>query len=76
MRVRVRIDTLSDANDFVNAVSNVLEPVYLVIGSHDIKVSGKSLFGVAHASEFDDIWCECTRDIYTRIEKFVITGEQ
>jgi hypothetical protein len=76
VRVKIRIDTLSEVNAFVNAVADVQEPIYIVNDSRDIKVSGKSLFGVAHASEFDDIWCECEKDIYTKIEKFVVTGER
>jgi hypothetical protein len=51
--------------------SQVKADVYLT-NNKGLKVDGKSFLGVAHAHEFDDLWCECEKDIYMQIKKFVI----
>jgi hypothetical protein len=70
MRVKVELVTINDVIDFVNIATSVKEPVYLV--GEDFKVSAKSLLGVRYSMEWSELWCECERDIYTKIEKFVV----
>lgn len=70
MRVKVSLVTMTDVVQFVGIATKVKEPVYLV--GQDFKVSAKSLLGAAYTMEWDETWCECERDIYTKIEKFVI----
>ena len=70
MRAKIRLDTLKDINQFVAICSKVSVPVHITDGA-GLKVSGKSLLGVMYAMEFDNIWCECERDIYQDIEKFI-----
>ena len=71
MRVRVRLDTMKDINQFVVACSKVGAPVYITDGA-GLKVSAKSVLGVMYSMEFDTIWCECEEDIYYQIEPFAI----
>lgn len=73
MKVKIRLDTLTEIAGFVLAVSNVKSKVYLTNGD-GLKVDGKSFLGVAHAHEFNDLWCECEEDIYSRISDFVVGG--
>ena len=70
MKVKIRLDTVTDIANFVLAVSDVENEVYITSGR--ICISGKSFLGLAHAKEFDDLWCECEEDIYHKIEAFVI----
>ena len=70
MRVKVELETMNDVTQFVAIATQVAEPVYLV--GNDFRVSAKSLLGALYTMEWDDVWCECERDIYTKIEKFVI----
>ena len=71
---KIRLDTLSDANDFLFAVSQIPEEVYIRSGKH-LCTSAKSALGCHMARiEWNDLICECERDIYTRIRKFVIDG--
>ena len=70
MRVKVELETMNDVTQFVAIATQVAEPVHLV--GHDFRVSAKSLLGALYTMEWDDVWCECERDIYTKIEKFVI----
>jgi hypothetical protein len=70
MRVKIRLDKVTDIANFVLAVSDVKSEVYVTSGR--ICISGKSFLGLAHAQEFDNLWCECDEDIYSRIADFVI----
>ena len=70
MRVKVELETMSDVSEFVAIASKITEPVHLV-GEH-FRVSAKSLLGALYTMEWDEVWCECERDIYTKVEKFVI----
>lgn len=71
MRVRVNIDTVTDIANFVLIANQVKANVYLT-NNNGLKVDGKSFLGVAHAHEFDELWCECDEDIYTKIQNFII----
>ena len=71
MRVKIRLDTMRDINNFVHTCSTIPAAVYITDGN-DLKVSGKSLLGAMYAMEFKDLWCECVIDIYHDIKDFVI----
>jgi hypothetical protein len=71
MRQRIRLDTVTDIANFVLIASQVRSDVYLT-NDNGLKVNGKSFLGVAHAHEFDSLWCECDEDIYTKIQSFIV----
>ena len=70
MRVKIDLITMSDVVDFVRIATSIPEPVYLV--GHDVRVRATSLLGAAYTMEWDETWCECERDIYSKIEKYVV----
>ena len=71
MKVKVSLDTVTDIANFVLVASTVKSDVYLT-NNKGLKVDGKSFLGVAHAQEFDELWCECDEDIYSKIMQFHI----
>ena len=71
MKVRIRIDTVSDIANFVLAVEDVKEDVYITNGKK-LCINGKSFLGLAHAKEFDELYCECDKDISAHINQFII----
>lgn len=71
MRAKIRLDTITEARDFVDIVSHFSTKV-LIKDGNGMCVNGKSLLGALHAMEFSDIWCESEEDIYTSIKQFVI----
>ena len=71
MKVKIRLDTTSDLANFVLRVNNIKEDVYVTNGNK-LCINGKSFLGLAHAAEFDELWCECEKDIYDAISDFVI----
>lgn len=73
-RTRVRIETITDVANFVLIASGISKPVRLTNGS-GLVVDGKSFLGVAHATEFKNLWCECEQDIYSKIEQFVVLDD-
>jgi hypothetical protein len=73
MKVKIRLDTMKDINQFVAICSKVPAPVYITDGV-GLRVSAKSVLGVMYSMEFTDIWCECEEDIYSRIYNFTIIG--
>lgn len=71
MKVRIRLDTVSDIGNFILAIANVKSPVR-IMDNKDRCVDGKSFLGVAHATEFDELYCVCDEDIYSKIKDFVV----
>ena len=70
MKVKIRLDTVTDIANFVLAVSDVKPEVFITSGR--ICINGKSFLGLAHAKEYSELWCECEENIYQKIEAFVI----
>ena len=71
MKIKVNLDTVTDIANFVLIANQIKSDVYLT-NNNGLKTSGKSFLGVAHASEFTELWCECEEDIYTKIKGFVV----
>lgn len=70
MRVKIQLETVTDIANFVLIASDVKSDV-LLKNESGLCVDGKSFLGVAHASEFETLWCECDEDIYSKISKWV-----
>ena len=73
MKTKVRLDTVTDIANFVLVASSVKPDVYLT-NDAGLRVNAKSFLGVAHAQEFETLWCECSEDIYSKIQLFVPQG--
>lgn len=71
MKVRIRLDTMKEITQFVAICSKIPADIHITDGA-GLKVSAKSVIGVMYSMEFDDIWCECEQDIYSKIEKFIM----
>ena len=74
MKVKIQLETFSDAMNFSNAATKAVDnatPVYITDNA-GLTVSAKSLLGALYSMEFSTIWCECEKDIYTAIEKYVV----
>ena len=70
MRAKIELVTLGDIKSFVNIATKIKEPVYLV--GENFRVSAKSLLGVTYSMEWDEVWCECEKDIYSKIKQYVV----
>ena len=71
-RWKIRLDTLTDTNDFLFETNKVEEEVYIRSGQH-LCTSAKSALGCHMARiEWNNLICECERDIYWQIQRFVV----
>lgn len=71
MKVKIRLDTMKDINQFVAVCSKVPDAVYISDGA-GLKVSAKSILGVMYSMEFDELWCETDANLYNQLDKFII----
>lgn len=71
MKVRIRLDTLSDINDFVEAASLTEERVELSDNDGHC-VSAKSILGAMYSFEWNEVYCFCEKDISTNILRWII----
>ena len=71
MKVKIRIDTGTDAIRF-SEITSALEGNITVTDNKGLRVNAKSVLGMVYTLEFEELWCESERDIYTHIQDFVI----
>lgn len=71
MKVKIRLDTGADAIKFSNIASRLAADVY-VFDNNGLRVNAKSVLGMLYTLEFDELWCESNKDIYSHIEEFVV----
>ena len=74
MRHRINLDTTTTIANFVLSVSKLPDNVRVFIKNRDgsLSIDGKSFLGLAHAKEFDGLYCVCDTDIYNIIKDFVV----
>ncbi len=74
MKARIRLETITDIGNFVVAVetaTSVSDKVYVTDGDR-MCVNAKSFLGLIHAREFNKIYVESEKDIYTKIKDFIV----
>ena len=73
MKVKIRLDTISDIGNFVLAVHYATgkhDQVWVTDGGIGARISAKSFLGLIATRDFNEIWCESEKDIYTAIRQF------
>lgn len=71
MRARINLVTMTDVQEFVNAVMTVEDDVTL-IDSEQHCVSAKSLLGALYTMEWKEIYCVCSKDITSLIRQWTV----
>ena len=71
MKVKIRLDTNADAIGFAT-LANKLGGNIVVTDNQGLRVNAKSVLGMLYALEFEELWCESDKDIYSRIEHYII----
>lgn len=89
MRQKIELTTIDDVREFTNAVSSIEEDVILVgldENGNPWTISGKSILASliilderrkcsARNVDWNTIYCECERDIYTLIKPWAIGSQ-
>ncbi len=72
MKVRIRLDTMTDIVNFV-LIANSTSKAVLLTNNEQRFVNGKSFLGVAYSREFNDLWCVTVADLYTKLQPYIVT---
>ena len=75
MRNRINLVTTSDITEFVRICEGIEGRIELSCGKNGYRVNARSMLGCFAALEFDELWVESDKDIYSKIEKFIVIGE-
>jgi hypothetical protein len=74
MKVKICLDTITDIGNFVVAVSHATgknDNVYVTDGDRCC-VNAKSFLGLVATRDFNELWCESEKDIYSAIAQFAV----
>lgn len=72
MRVRIALETLSSVQHFVELMEQIEGSAFLTDGTGlKVKVNAKSIMGVAYSLEFNEIWLETEKSVYSLIAEYV-----
>ena len=71
MKVNIRLDTMTDVQDFIKVTSAVNENV-LLEDEEGHRVSAKSLLGALYSMEWSSTACVCENDISGMIVKWIV----
>lgn len=72
---RINLVTTSDITEFTNVCQKVDGRVELFCKKTGYRVNGKSLLGCLAAMEFEEVYVDSDKDIYSKIEKWVMNGD-
>ena len=75
MRNKINLVTTSDITEFVRICEGIEGTIELFCGKNGYRVNARSMLGCLAALEFDELWVESDKDIYSKIEKFIVIGE-
>ncbi len=70
MRIKIRLDTMSEVNSFVADMTKSGANVFLTDRDRNYIVSAKSMLGAVYSMEWDEIWCESDDNIYHLVSKY------
>lgn len=71
MRAKIRLDTKSDAENFVK-IAETLEGKIVIKDPTGLCVNAKSVLGALHAMEFSELWLESENDYWMVLQDFII----
>lgn len=75
MRNKINLVTMTDITEFVRICEAAEGRIELFCGKKGYRVNARSMLGCLAALEFDEMWVDSDNDIYDKIEKFVVVGE-
>lgn len=73
-KIKIRLDTITDAQELVKIASRFPGAVTITDGS-GLRVSAKSLMGALYSLEFSELWLEMDGEHFMAFSKFEV-GEE
>lgn len=71
MRVKISLETQSDAIKLVQTASLFKDDIYISDTTGRLRVHARSVMGVLYSMEFKDLWLESDEDHYFAFRDFV-----
>lgn len=71
-KVKIRLETLTDINKFINIVTPLPGKIIIKNSNEDFIINAKSIFVMVCTLNYDDLWLESENDIYSHISDFVV----
>ena len=75
MKNKINLVTMTDITEFVRICEGIEGRIELFCGKNGYRVNARSILGCLAALEFDEMWIDSDEDIYDKIEKFIVVGE-
>lgn len=75
MRNKINLVTMTDITEFVRICESIEGRVELFCGKKGYRVNARSVLGCIAAIEWNELWVESDEDIYDKIEKWIVIGE-
>lgn len=75
MKNKINLITMADINDFVNICDSCEGKIELFCKTSGYRVNARSVLGCVAALEFENLWVESENDIYDKIEKYIVIGD-
>ena len=70
MRIKIRLDTMSEVTSFVADMTRSGANVFLTDKNRNFIVSAKSMLGAVYSMEWEEVWCESDDNIFTIVNKY------
>ncbi len=70
MRIKIRLDTMSEVTSFVADMTKSGANVFLTDKNRNFIVSAKSMLGAVYSMEWEEVWCESDDNIFTIVNKY------
>ena len=70
MRIKIRLDTMSEVTSFVADMTKSGANVFLTDRNRNFIVSAKSMLGAVYSMEWEEVWCESDDNIFHIVNKY------
>ena len=70
MRIKIRLDTMSEISSFVGDMTRCDANAFLTDKDRNFIVSAKSMLGAVYSMEWDEVWCEADENIDSIVSKY------
>lgn len=71
MKIKIRLDTFSDAQTLATIASKYMENITITDGN-GMRVNAKSVLGAIYATEFSELWLESEQEHWFDFKDFLV----
>lgn len=75
MKNKINLITMTDLIEFQKICEDTEGKIEVYCGKKGYRTNAKSILGCMAALEYEDMWVESEVDIYSKIQKWVVNGE-